>query len=253
MPLLSDASAVMLGDVPVQKVYLGDQQIWSAVWSPRSVPGLTLWIDAQQQIDADGVRVPLIKDFSSAKRSLIPQVGKEPVYRANLNGTPCFEWLGDAYGLECGPWNAGPVGLTFIFVGAWTGGSYPMMVVWGPEADGYEMRHNGTTQQEIVLRYQSHNIVWVHPTVTPMNVETYWALRVGDTNVDAWSNGVLAQDGRRPTSPNMDQMLYVGRREGGFPWVGPMREVLAYAGPVSDADMDLLFNYLTTKWGLTRG
>lgn len=250
MPLLSEAKALFAGDLPAKKVYLGDALVWSSAFTPNSIPGLTLWIDAQQQVDSDGVRVMAVKDHSPAKRTLVAQPGKEPVYRANFAGKPAFEWLNDgtAYGLECGQWNPGSVGLTFVFVGFLTGGTYPMMVVWGTDGDGFEMRHND--KQETVLRYSSHGIVWTHPEPSSGGKDYMFSLRVDRTDSDAWTNRVMASGGT-PAMPNIDQMLYAGRRELGYPFIGAMREVLVYAGPVSDADMTKLFDYLTSKWALT--
>lgn len=250
MSLLNDADAIFLGDVAADAVYLGDTLVWSAVWTPKSVPGLTLWIDAQQQIGSDGVAVPLVIDWSKDNRTLVFQPGNGPIYRTNFGGRPCFEWMaGASYGLDCGLWNAGPAGLTFFFVGQITGGSYPMMVVWGTDGDGFEMRHGGSAQ-EIVLRYSSHGIVWSHSTPSGPNVDYLWALRVG-TDTDAWTNADIKSDGRVPAMPNVDQTLYVARRELGYPFIGPMREVLVYAGPIADADVTAVATYLMNKWGLT--
>lgn len=249
MPLLKDAKKVYVGTTPAKKIYMGTQQVWSATFTPDSIPGLTLWIDAKQQIDTDGVRVMTVKDFSSAKRICVPQAGMEPYYRASYKGQPAFEWVeGQSYGLECGQWNAGTVGLTYMFVGVLTGTNYPMFVVWGTDGDGMEMRHSG--KLEIVLRYTSHGIVWTHPDNSPLDTDSIWSLRVDRTDSDAWLNRVMASGGT-PTMPNTNLMLYVGRRELGYPFRGAMREVLVYAGPVSDADMTKLFDYMTAKWQLT--
>lgn len=254
MPLLNDAQGVYFGDTPAQAVYLGDTLVWSAVPKPPplTIPGLTLWTDAQQQVDSDGATVTVIRDFSPDDRVITPQVG--PVYRANVGGLPGMEWIPGNQGAMAGNWNAGTEGLTFVFVGQhYPGGSYPMMLVHGTDGDGIEMRHQGVSQ-EIVIRYTSHGIVYTNGanTAAGTGIDHIWALRIGRQESNAWSDAAKVTGGTC-TMMNQALMLYLCRREGGYPFIGLMREALVYAGPVSDTDMQVLFDYLTTKWQLTRG
>lgn len=250
MPLLNTAKALYAGSIPAQRVYLGSSLVWEAVWTPKSIPGLTLWIDAKQQVDSDGARVTVVKDWSGNNRTGVMTAGQEPIYRTNFYGQPCFEWMsGSAAGVNYGQWNAGTVGLTYLFAGRITGGTYPMMVVHGTDGDGIEMRHNG--KQEIVLRYTSHGIVYTHEEPSGGEKDHMWSLRVDRTQSVAWTNRVAKTGNPTATMYNTNQALYVGRRELGYPFIGAMREVLVYAGALSDADMTKLFDYLQPKWTLT--
>lgn len=253
MPLLNAASKMYAGSVPAQRVYLGSSLVWEAVWKPTSIPGLTLWIDAKQQVDSDGARITVVRDWSPTNRTLMFPAGNEPIYRTNVGGQPCFDWIpGYAYGLDCGQWDAGPAGLTYLFVGRQhAGASYPMMVVLGPDADGVEMRHQGNAQ-ELVLRYSSQGIVYTHPSNSSEATGFHiWSLRntVGGAST-AWTDRV-PHAGSAAAAFGSTQALYAGRRQGGYAFYGMMREVLAYAGPVSDANMTKLFDYLQAKWTMT--
>jgi hypothetical protein len=226
----------------------------SPAFTPLSIPGCTLWIDASQDVGlfTDGAVVPtLTLPDHATGRTYATTGGFGPVWRASLGGRPAYEWVSNAYGLDAGTWNPGTAGVTFVFVGQITGGSYPMMVVYGPDADGIEMRHDGTSMQIVVL-YSSYGIVFSHGTPDTVGTDTIHAIRVrAGAGTDAWINTVKVTGAAPAAMPNTTQALYVGRRQGGYPFIGPMREVLAYTGPVSDADMTLLIDYLKTKWGLS--
>ena len=250
MALVEDLKDARYGTVQAKAVYVGAEKVWPpAVWTPADIPGLTLWVDASQGSYTVGAKLFAIPDYSPAARTLTITGGNEPFFRT-VRGRPAFSWESPAYGLYCGEWNPGTAGLTFFFVGEILSPSnYPMLVVYGPDADGFEMRHDGSSLQ-IVLRYGTHGVVYSHGTPNTANADSVMALRVrGTAGSDGYVNGVKTT-GPGVTMPNVSQALFTGRRTGGYPFYGPMREVLAYAGPVSDADMNVLWLYLQAKWGL---
>lgn len=252
--LIKDATKLYLGSTPVTAAYAGAKKVWP-IAAPLQVPGLSAWIDASQDVgvftEGQTVGYDAMPDHSPSDRTYLTTGGYGPQWRSNMGGRPTYEWVhaGVAYGLDAGTWNAGPAGLTFLFVGKVTGGSYPMFVVHGPDPDGFEMRHDGSTLQ-IVLRYSAAGIVYSHGGATQDGPDHLFALRVrGPAGSDAYIDAAKVTGGG-PAMPNISQALYIGRRQGGYPFVGLMREVLVYAGPVSDADMTKLWTYLKAKWGL---
>lgn len=250
MPLIKDAAAIYLGSTAAAAVYAGNTKVWPG-FDPSSIAGLTLWIDASQDSYPDGTLVPSPPDHSGVGRTFTAQ-GDQPVYRTAIRGRPSYSWEGgNSYGLDAGTWNPGTAGLTFLFVGEILPPSnYPMMVVHGSDADGFEMRLAGNDMQ-IVLMYTTYGIVYSHSTPDTAGNDTLHAVRVRPgAGSDAWVNTSMITGGAPTAMPNITQALYVARRQGGYPYYGTMREVLVYAGPVPDADMTTLIDYLCTKWGL---
>ena len=124
-----------------------------------------------------------------------------------------------------------------------------MMVVSGSDSDGFEMRHSGSTM-EMIQRYITHSIANGHGTPDTAGVNNLHIMRVqSGVRCDAWVNTVLWQGGAA-SAHNQPLSLYIGRRELGYPYRGTVAEVLVYAGPVSDADLTLLTQYLGTKHNL---
>jgi hypothetical protein len=206
------------------------------VWTPKDIPGLVAWIDPAQDMYADGERITSYREHSPAQREFVAELNWEgPIFRAG--GVPHLDFGGD--GTEGGLTCATPAltfldGMTLVAVCEVKGGSYPMVLVVGPDADGVEMRFSGGFAQEAVVMYTSYGIVFAHPTPMAHILGTF-ALRV--------------QPGAMLTTA---QTMYLGRRQGGYGFVGMMHEALIYNSPVSDADLTLLTDYLTTKHGLSR-
>jgi hypothetical protein len=252
MPLLADADTIHAGDFAADAVYLGDMLVWLSVppWSPASVPGLAAWIDPAQDMFADGERINSYMEHSPAGRVFTSTNG--PIFRAGAH--PYLDFSGAHSGLVLAGLNLGLAGLTFMAVDTHTNvGNYPMTLVHGPDADGFELRHDGNRTQ-VVERYTTYGIAFSHPDLDPTGVKTLHALRITPgVRTDVWRNSSLYQDGRAASMPNVPWTQYVGRREGGYYYYGTISEALVYAGPVSDADLALLRDYLTTKHSLAGG
>jgi hypothetical protein len=223
-------------------------------WTPNSILGLAAWFDSTQDTFADGQSVDVYTEHSSAARVFNAAfAGSAPIFRAGA-GRPYLELFTAGGGtggfVSAVPWDAGTAGLTFVFVGQITGGSYPMMLVWGPEADGVEMRHDGSAQQ-IVLMYTSYGIYYSNAVPSAGYVDHLFMLRVDvpQHRSEAWTNAAKTV-GAAPAAMPAARTLYVGKRESGYPFVGRMYEALVFAGPISDPDWSRLTDYLRAKWGL---
>lgn len=214
-------------------------------WTPASIPGLVAWIDPAQDMYADGERVDYYREHANGLEFTAP-AGAGPIFRAG--GSPYLDFTGTG-GLASALQRTWVNGMTLISVNAVMGGSYPMMVVVGPDANGIEMRHSGSGQ-ELVVMYGWYAIVFAHPTALAHTLALY-SLRVQPGAASAaWTNSVQAFGPAPGAMDSAPQSLWIGRRQGGYYFVGPMYETLVYDGPVSDDDMALLQDYLQAKHGL---
>lgn len=223
-----------------------------AHWTPASIPGLVTWIDPAQDTFGDGQKIATYREHSDNGYSFNADSRPEyqPIFRAGAH--PHIEFSGQHFGLVGPDINLGAAGLTFVTVDTHTAvaGIYPMTLVHGPDADGFELRHDGTSTQ-IVERYTTYGIAYSHTVPDPINVKTLHILRVTPgVRTDAWIGTALHQDGRAAAMPNVPWTQYVGRRQGGYYYLGYISEALVFAGPVSDADLALLTDYLATKHNL---
>jgi hypothetical protein len=219
----------------------------SGEWTPAAIPGLVAWFDPAQDLFTDGETITQYWEHSTGK-SFVPTAGGEPVFRT---APPRLEFPSTAQGLTCVEQiNLGLDGLTFVMVNQYADFSnYPMMLVSGPDADGFEMRHSGSTM-EMVQRYITHSIANGHGTPDTPGVNNLHVMRVqSGVRCHAWVNAALWQ-GAGAAAHNQALALYLGRRELGYPYRGTVAEALVFAGPVSDADLALLVDYLKIKHSL---
>lgn len=249
MPVLNTAKNLLLGTTQVAAVYAGETKIFPPPFTPAALPSLAAWFDASQDTFTDGQAISSYVEHSAAGRSFTAVAGSEPIWRAG-GGRPYIDIV--ANGLTSTvPWNPGSVGLTYFFAGRMIGGQYPMMIVWGPDPDGVEMRHDGAAQQ-IVLMYSSTSIYYSHPTPSGYAQDNVYMLRVdvSTRTSHAWTNASKYIGPGPSAMPNAARTLYLGRREGGYPFIGRVYEALVCAGPVSDTEVSTVYDYLRAKWAM---
>lgn len=217
-------------------------------FSPDDIPGLAFWLDATQDTFPNGSDVPTYTDHSPAGRQLVAST--PAVYRAGAKPYLEFALTGTSGYIASAPWNAGGDGITYMAVVRIEGGSFPMMLVWGPDANGIEMRHDGSALQAVVM-YSSYGCYFSSTNPSGGGVDHLYEMRV-DAGVSnsLYSDGVLTSGPVIPAMDNVAQTMYVGRREGGYQFYGRMYEALVYEGAISETDRALLESYLQTKWGL---
>lgn len=220
----------------------------NAHWTPKSIPGLVAWIDPTQDTFGDGQKIIEYREHANGEVFTTDGVNG-PIFHGG--GAPYIEWPATHVGFTSAQQRTFHDGATVISVCSVEGGSYPMMAVIGTDPNGLEMRHDGVSQQLVVM-YTSYGIVFSHPTPLARQKALY-AMRVEPgAATAAWTNDVQALGGAPASMLPEPQTIYIGRRQGGYYFVGPMYETLVYDGPVSDADLALLTEYLGAKHGLTR-
>jgi hypothetical protein len=244
---LSGADQTLLED------YLTAKWITPSAWTPASIPGLGLWIDPAQDTFADGEKITTYREHSPFATTLTSAAGQEATFRAGAH--PYLDFTSTTFGLGnvATLFNPGLVGLTMVAVGHRTvaGQTAPMMLVVGPNSDGYEIRFAGD-QMEFTASYQTSFVDIVHPTITNTTKDYLHVARVDvpKGKTDTWVDNVLHTGPAPVVMRNVAEAIYLGRREQGYPYIGTIKEALAFAGPISDNDLALLRDYLTTKHGL---
>jgi len=216
-------------------------------WSPEVMPGLMAWIDPAQDTYVEGERIVTYREHSPAHLTFTTDGVNGPIFHTM---PPRLEFPNPNVGLVAANVNLGLDGLTFVLVDkAADLINFPMKIVSGTDNDGWEFRSDGAAIQ-IVERYATSGIVFSTPFADSVGVNALHILRVqGGVRSDVWLNNALHQGGAAP-GHNTPLDLWIARRAGGYHWRGEMYEVLAFAGPVSDADLTKLREYLIAKHAL---
>jgi hypothetical protein len=224
-----------------------DGLVWAVMpFTPTAIPGLVAWIDPTQDTFADGETVLEYTEHANGLVFTTDGVNG-PTFRTG--DSPHLDFTSTHVGLTSALQRTFLDGATLVSVNTVMGGSFPMMVVVGPEANGLEMRHSGTSL-ELVVMYTMTGVYFQHPTPI-WNTKAMFALRVQPgATVTAWTNAEPFSYGSVAAMLPEAQKIYIGKREGGYYFYGSIYETLVYDGPVSDADMVLLHDYLAAKHGL---
>lgn len=219
----------------------------AAAFSPASIPGLQLWLDASQISGLnDGDAVATWSDASgNANNATQGTVSARPTFKTNIkNGRPAlqFDGVDDGMGLAS----------------AITLSGYSVFVVWS---------QNDATDGSVALikagdpfNYHYLNPTSIHhqpgtPTLSTYSVVTpagTWALtqavRTG-TSLKIGKNGTL--DAGRTSTTDWSTDLIGAPYAGGasFNLSGYVAEILIYNSGLSDANRQLVEQYLQTKWG----
>jgi hypothetical protein len=242
----------------VGKIYQGGKKVWPPAWTPDLIPGLVAWVDPRQATGlVDGDNITSYIEQSPAHRIFNVGAGAPslPKFRASsINGKPRIELAGS--GMQCDGVSLGPAGLTYVIVQqAGAINSYQMMQTCHTPGNGYEQRYNGWATQ-IVCDYSNGGTAISQATTMLPNKDYINTLRVSTAlgKAEHWYNDNAASRMQGPTPPFMPAGVYpvrFGFRADGY-WSGALiAEVLFFAGPVSDANLTLLWNYLKTKHGVS--
>lgn len=247
MPLLNDADAIYLGGEPVDRIYLGDTQVWpSASWLPSDLAGLTAWFDASQLALADAAPVTSWPDLTANARHLTPVRGTAPTFRTNvLNGKPVVRFsrsLGNALSSSASSWSYNHFFIVAKYALAYFA-DYDGLL--GPGAGGDDLALIGSG---------AGSYFWYTPGGSG------WTLSYNGADITATRQpapmAVWAQMGlKRPTAWFFDLQIGLDRVYGlaqGYNrhWDGDVAEVIAYDRVLTDPERLQVEDYLRTKWAL---
>jgi hypothetical protein len=240
MPKLSDASKLYVGTTPVQKVYMGTTQVWSS-FSPISVSGLTMWLDASKLGLADGADVTRWPDLSGAGRDLLPNpsYGSVPSYKTNeLNGLGVVRFNGTSNLLTA----SGPGSIKHFFVVAKynhaTFDNYDALISGSPADGDLALVGEGSGAANVWYPpgagsvYHYNGVEQTPPNLTaPMQAWAYMSV----SRTSAWLFTVQV---------GLDRQ-YPPRY-----WDGDVAEVIAYDRVLTGPERQNEENYLRTKYAI---
>jgi hypothetical protein len=215
-------------------------------WKPTMIPGLLTWIDPATDLYTDGERIVTYTDAVGLTYNTDGVNG--PIFHTSPNR---LEFPNPNVGLKAQNVNLGLDGLTFVFVAQPLDTiNYPMMIVSGTDDDGWELRHDSAATQA-VERYVTHSLVFHNhaPGQGTAGVDIRIMRITSGVRTDIWVNDALEQFSAA-SAHNLPLDLFIARRAGGYYWRGDVHEALVFAGPVSDADLALLVDYLKIKHSL---
>ena len=264
----ADVAAVYAGAVPAQAVYLGGTQIWAADvggFTPASIPGLGLWLDATQIGGlADGDAVTEWLDVSGKGLHALPR-GTPPVYQAaGMNGRPAVRFTGSAtsgqtmvvagWGLEL----SGATEYTMCFVHERTTTDddvYPIMTsapgegawLWLTEYENDDMLlGTGPTYRQYKANLVRGTPWSMTVHVLPDDPHFY----VNGTEVTVHQPGPGGDMEMTVPDVGADALIggYSNMQYGLDGWIG---EVLWYDRALTDIERGQVDDYLMGKWGLS--
>jgi len=219
-------------------------------FSPQSIPGLSLWLDAADTVTITGTSpVTVWKDKSGKGNNATNSGGDGPSY---ANNTMTFSGYNDRLYISV-PYNYAISGGTIVFVGKPL--SYSVWNSWRTLIRGANSDH------QVILYYDNNNIgsysqgngFQQYGTYTNdgsftmlmfVNISTsslFSASMNGDITLSSTAN---------PTPDTADTYYGLGNYQGGSqPW-GDLNEIIIYNSALTTVQRQQLEGYLAQKWEL---
>ena len=222
-------------------------------WTPESLSGLVVWLDANKITGlADGAEVLTWTDASTAGNNATGNSGQVPVYKVGIqNGRPIvrFDGAGDILtiaGLGTGSFNGISKGTAFVVFSPASDIEYAILYFssintgfwrWSGDGNGY------------MALFRSARLEGA-PTTQPTTGWHLHTIRSGPTNgYDIRRNGVLSVDVAASWGVSTNAIL--GLEYAGTDLAGDIGEVILCNDELSDAVVATAETNLATKWGIT--
>jgi hypothetical protein len=229
--------------------------------NPTSIPGCTLWLDAQDSSTITGTStVTQWRDKSGLACNTTAYYGSPALTSNAINGYQAISFNGSSY--LSGSNSNSTTTATFFFVGTMS----PSVALYGtmysfspPNTNAWQTTtsFNGGSQQSSGTRVitPQRNISG-GPTFTPgFNTPFIFTNVFNGTNWFGYGSGITL--GSQASTGNFSYTKYVvgsGEGSGGtnIPgWTGYIGELIAYNTALTDTQRQQVEYYLSTKWGLT--
>jgi len=213
------------------------------VFSPKSIPGCALWLDAS---DSSTVTGPLFvsgwtdKSGNNRPVSVINAMVYGTTFQHNKR-TMVFD----------GSW------ATTSIASAVGTGDFTLVAVWKPLAAGlFGVLSLGTSQsssQSLGYNGSYFNFYQFGSYESHYVTSPKWAIQIG-TRIASVKTVYITGTGATPstydTFDEQDTAVMIGNGDG-FNTYGEVAEILIYTGTMSDSNRQQLESYLAQKWGLT--
>jgi len=213
------------------------------VFSPLSIPGCALWLDAS---DSSTVTGPLFvsgwSDKSGANRTIT--ITSAPVYGTTFRHdkrTMLFD----------GSW------VTTSISSAVGTGDFTLVAVWKPYSSGLcsvlSLGTSASSSQSLGYNGTYYNFYQYGSYESHLITSPKWAIQIG-TRIASVKTVYVTGNGGTPSSSDtfdeQDTTVTIGNGDG-FNTYGEVAEILVYTGTMSDYNRQQLESYLAQKWGLT--
>jgi len=216
----------------------------AAAFSPASIPGLQLWLDASQIVGLnDGDVVTTWQDLSGNGNDVTQTTGsRQPTYQTNeVNGKPCVRFDGVDDFLRCTTFSQAQP-LTVLVVSKLTGST------------GQKRMFDGNTSRFLIGLQLGANLIFYaggeinYADAPPWPWRYYTGIFHGSSS-SQYRNGTLLGNGN-PGTWSLDDLM-VGAGVFGFePWEGDIAELIIYDSSLSAGNLALLHSYIASKYGL---
>ncbi|HEY8091991.1 MAG TPA: hypothetical protein VIF09_29215 [Polyangiaceae bacterium] len=243
----------------------------AASWSPASVPGLVLWLEADTLTLASGSPVALWHDQSSAGNDAKQPVSSyQPTLEAaavggrpalSFDGRQSFLTVADSVSLQ---WGTGDY--TFLIVGQFSDSGVPNQMLYqkvsgGPPYDGPALFVNSDKPApgSHATSQISQDFYVTSLTAGFANAPHLFASRRAGTSLEVRIDGVVNAEQVTSTDvSNPGQAAMIGQngynpRAGNEALAGLIAAVVAAGGPIADHDLQALECYLMSKYGVAAG
>lgn len=217
-------------------------------WTPASVSGLHVWFKADAITGkVDGDTVSTWADSSGNGRTATAPAGQEPTYKTSiLNGQPVVRFSASSTKrMATAAWTALSQPYTVFIVGSTKNTAFSQLldgIASGNRVAYY--RHTSDNDFDVFAGSSSVN------TLSSMSTNRIHTLVVNGASTRARHNGG-AGVGLNSGTHTLTGLTLANRFDATFESGGDMAELLLYTGAVSLSDMNLVGDYLATKYGLT--
>lgn len=265
MTLLNNIDGVKLGIINTDRLYLGNNLVWSKTWSPLDIgSSLVLWLDADDTatITLNGSSVSQWNDKSTNNNHVTQEVAtNQPTYQiAAINGKNALDCTDDLMATSTNPFG-NTINDAFV------------AVVYRVDAVTAGTLFSLTGFNDVLSRWQSH-APWSTgdvmfdcggSTVGTTRIRTNYGVVAGsillagfycsvaDNVQQVWKNGSLLAADNSGHSVAANGNVSIGGIMGATPSYqnATIGEVVAINGTISEQNRQKLEGYLAHKWGLT--
>lgn len=226
-------------------------------FDPRSISGLSLWLDATQGVTTVSNQVSVWADQSGNGRDFSQPTGNpRPNYTSTLNGKPVISFVAVASTLlqRSAVTNAdigGSGGVSFWIVFRVTSAAAYVTCQFPGATDGFDRFSSGGS---FPAQFRSVRASAVSIGMPDTGTVLYGQIVNVAANTHTWRRQSAQRASATPDYTNWragtNATWLIGRGDTGF-FNGDIAEVIIYGNPLDATQIARVESYLATKWGAT--